>query len=41
MLGPGFPYGTLSINIVGSALIGAVVSLFAAMSIGQRTRVCS
>ncbi|HWL47895.1 MAG TPA: CrcB family protein [Sphingomonadaceae bacterium] len=29
LLGPGFPYGTLFINILGSALMGAVAGLFA------------
>ena len=39
LLGPNFPYGTLAINIVGSALMGLVVGLFASFSIGgQDTR---
>jgi CrcB protein len=33
--GPNFPSGTLVINIVGSALMGVVVSLFATMNIGH------
>lgn len=27
-LGPGFPYGTLMINVLGSALMGLVIGLF-------------
>ncbi|THK34539.1 fluoride efflux transporter CrcB [Ensifer sp. MPMI2T] len=39
LLGPAFPYATLAINIVGSALMGLVVALFAAGDItGQDTR---
>ena len=34
LLGANFPFGTLSINIVGSALMGLVVSLFALFQIG-------
>jgi CrcB protein len=30
LLGPNFPYGTLAINVVGSALMGLVVGMFAA-----------
>ena len=29
LFGPAFPYGTLGINIIGSALMGLVVALFA------------
>ncbi len=32
--GPGFPYGTLTINIVGSTLMGVLIGLFAAFDIG-------
>lgn len=34
LLGPNFPYGTLGINIVGSGLMGFVVSLFGSFNIG-------
>lgn len=30
LLGPAFPYGTLAINVAGSALMGLVAGLFAA-----------
>jgi CrcB protein len=30
LLGPNFPYGTLAINVFGSALMGLVVGIFAA-----------
>jgi len=30
LLGPNFPYGTLAINIAGSALMGLIAGLFAA-----------
>jgi CrcB protein len=36
LLGPGFPYGTLFVNIVGSALMGLAVSLFAAFSVASQ-----
>lgn len=36
LLGPGFPYGTLAINIVGSGLMGLVVPLFAAFNLGNQ-----
>ncbi len=35
LLGPNFPYGTLAINIAGSALMGLVVGLFAAFGSGN------
>lgn len=35
LFGPGFPAGTLIINIVGSALMGLVVTLFALFEIGH------
>ncbi len=35
-LGPGFPFGTLAINIVGSALMGLVVALFATLDLGHQ-----
>jgi CrcB protein len=35
LLGPNFPYGTLAINIVGSALMGLVGGLFAASGTGN------
>lgn len=38
-LGPGFPYGTLAINIIGSALMGLSVQIFATFSVSsQETR---
>jgi CrcB protein len=36
LLGPAFPYGTLAINIVGSALMGLVVELFANFNLGHQ-----
>lgn len=36
LFGPGFPVGTLAINIVGSAAMGMVVALFTAFEIGHQ-----
>jgi CrcB protein len=33
LMGPTFPWGTLAINVVGSALMGVMIGLFAAKSI--------
>jgi CrcB protein len=33
LMGPTFPWGTLAINLVGSALMGMMIGLFAAKSI--------
>lgn len=33
-LGPNFPYGTLAVNAIGSALMGVVVGVFAAFNAG-------
>ena len=39
LFGMGFPYGTLFINIIGSALMGVVIGLFAGSHLsGQDTR---
>ncbi|WP_436284055.1 fluoride efflux transporter CrcB [Rhizobium sp. LjRoot258] len=39
LLGPSFPYGTLAINVVGSALMGFVVAVFATLNFSaQETR---
>lgn len=35
-LGPGFPYGTLTINIVGSALMGLIIGLFTHFEIASQ-----
>lgn len=35
LLGPAFPYGTLAINVVGSALMGLVAGLFASFGTGN------
>lgn len=36
LLGPSFPYGTLAINVLGSAVMGLVVGLFAAFNPGSQ-----
>ncbi len=36
LMGPTFPYGTLAINVVGSALMGLVVGLFAVLNLGAQ-----
>lgn len=36
--GPGFPVGTISVNVLGSFLIGLSVGLFAAHGTGQPAR---
>jgi len=39
LFGMGFPYGTLFINVIGSALMGVVIGLFAGSHLsGQYTR---
>lgn len=39
LLGPNFPYGTLAINVVGSALMGVVVAVFTKLNLpSQDTR---
>lgn len=39
LFGMGFPYGTLFINVIGSALMGVVIGLFAGSNLsGQDTR---
>lgn len=35
LFGPNFPIGTMTINIVGSALMGVVIGIFAARSQGE------
>lgn len=35
-LGPGFPYGTLAINLIGSTMMGLVVQIFAAYSMSNQ-----
>jgi CrcB protein len=35
--GPNFPFGTLAINIVGSALMGLVVGVFAKLNLPQQS----
>lgn len=40
LLGPGFPWGTLFVNIVGSLLMGLIIGLFAKISgLGAEWRV--
>jgi CrcB protein len=36
--GPGFPWGTLAVNIAGSFLIGLAIGLFSLFEAGQPTR---
>lgn len=36
LLGPSFPYGTLAINVLGSAIMGLLVGLFAAFNLGSQ-----
>jgi CrcB protein len=36
--GPGFPWGTLTVNVVGSFLIGLAVGMFALFETGQPAR---
>ena len=36
--GPGFPLGTLTVNVAGSFLIGLAVGLFSLLETGQPTR---
>jgi fluoride exporter len=35
--GPNFPFGTLAINIIGSALMGLVVGVFAKLNLPQQS----
>ena len=35
MLGPNFPFGTLAVNVLGAALMGMLVGLFAFRVSGQ------